>query len=156
MLPRAFRTLQSVSSCFRSPLSATEPLSDPLRKILEFEFALIQPQVNLLGFASHRCVCTGSPFGSGTVSFKESLRYRTQQRHISDQTAVKSDDLVVYEGPLSKAVLSLKVPHCTPLPAFYNLHQEYTFVLSIIRFHILHLTPFLKFRPSKSGRGCRG
>ena len=122
MLPTALRSFRVSSFLARSESlapAAIELLCDPLQR-------LVHPS-NVIYCAQERsihCTCEYTQLAKSVIQPNRNkaagARHNTTEqlatllpvpaaRCYSDQPAVRSDDVIVYEGPLKKAVHSLKV-----------------------------------------------
>ena len=131
MLPTALRSLPISSILHRSGSvapAALELLCDPLQRLVHPNNVLYCGQTSSVHYTCQIPLIAKDLSGfdqtrvrSETPSATEQLRWSpaTSSRCYSDQPAVRSDDVVVYEGPLKKAVRSLKVrarPTCNVSP----------------------------------------
>lgn len=143
MLPTAFRSFRVGSLLARSLLPATvDSLCDPLQRLVDPDRLIYYSQRNTINSSCSLPPIVASAYlqnnqtaGSGVCILVEQSESPTRQstnlqlhqrRWRTDQPAVKSDDIVTYEGPLKQAVQSLKVRarsfYCVRLPIMLSRH----------------------------------
>ena len=145
MLPTAFRSFRAGSQLARSILPAgVDSLCDPLQRLIDSDRLIYYSQRNTIPSSSSASPFTGWAYScihhraetapyihcekSGTPPGHFWSVQLHQRRWHTDHPAVKSDDVVVYEGPLKQAVLSLKVRarslYCAKLPSRIPPHSQ--------------------------------
>lgn len=126
MLPTAFRSFRVGSLQARSLLpAAVDSLCDPLQRLVDPDRLVYYSHRNTIystcglpPVAASANLRNNQRAGTGVCILVEQIktppRHSTnlqsyQRRLRTDLPAFKSDDIVIYEGPLKQAVLSLKV-----------------------------------------------
>ena len=109
-----------VGAQIRTSLAAVDVLCDPLRASL-VNVAYAYLPCNLLHGPSRPLPCSlqdaaafqgRPPQGDQLREALAGLRLQQRRQHSTKEPAVRSDNILVYEGPLSKAVKNLKVSSC--------------------------------------------